>query len=88
METGRRVATALHAIGRGEVVVRYRLIDTPEAAEATGFAGSPTIAVDGLDLFPSEGRTSDLACRIYFTPEGTAGLPTVQQLEAALEGRP
>jgi hypothetical protein len=37
-----------------------------------------------VDLFPTDGRTSDLACRIYLTPNGMAGAPTQQQIEAAL----
>jgi hypothetical protein len=38
----------------------------------------------GVDLFPTDDRTSDLACRIYLTPNGLAGAPTQQQLEAAI----
>lgn len=60
------------------------LIDSAEKAEATHFSGSPTILVNGMDLFPSEGRTRDLACRIYITPNGLAGAPTQEQLLEAL----
>jgi hypothetical protein len=63
------------------------LIDSAEQAGARPFAGSPTILVDGIDLFPSEGRTDDLACRIYFTPGGMAGAPTQEQIEEALKSR-
>jgi hypothetical protein len=66
-------------------VVDFRLLSTPDEAARTPFAGSPTISVNGEDLFPSEGRTSELACRIYFTPGGLAGLPTVRQLIEAIE---
>ena len=59
-------------------------IDECPNSEETVFAGSPTIVVDGQDLFPSEGQTNDLACRIYFTPQGLAGLPTLAQLTEAL----
>jgi hypothetical protein len=48
------------------------------------FAGSATILVDGVDLFPTDGRTSDLPCPIYLTPNGMAGAPTQHQIEAAL----
>jgi hypothetical protein len=44
------------------------------------FAGSPTILLDGTDAFPSDGRTTELACRIYPTATGFAGMPTVEQL--------
>ncbi|EQM74714.1 hypothetical protein [Microbacterium maritypicum] len=60
------------------------LIDSTETAQSRPFAGSPTILIDGADLFPSQGRTGDLACRIYFTPLGMAGSPTQQQIEEAL----
>jgi len=64
--------------------IKSTLIDSAETAARLPFAGSPTILVDGVDLFPTDGRTSDLACRIYLTPNGIAGAPTQQQIEAAL----
>lgn len=64
--------------------VKATMIDSIEKAKTRHFAGSPTILVDGVDLFPSEGRTTDLACRIYFTSDGTAGSPTQEQIEEAL----
>jgi len=79
-EAGDRLREALACAGLGEMPIGFRLLRTAEDAAGTGFAGSPTITVDGTDLFPSNGRTSDLACRIYVTPSGLAGLPTVDQL--------
>ncbi len=64
--------------------IKSTLIDSAETAARLPFAGSPTILVNGVDLFPTDGRTSDLACRIYLTPNGMAGAPTQQQIEAAL----
>ena len=64
--------------------IKSTLIDSAATAARLPFAGSPTILVDGVDLFPTDGRTSDLACRIYPTPHGLAGSPTQQQIEAAL----
>ncbi len=83
-EAGRRLQVARATTGHGVVPISYRLLRTPGEAAPTAFAGSPTITVDGRDLFPSEGRTSDLACRVYLTPSGLAGLPTVDQLAEAL----
>ena len=83
-EAGRRLQDALAATGHGDVEVGYRLLRTPADAAVTAFAGSPTITVNGVDLFPSDGRTSDLACRVYLTPTGLAGIPTVEQLAEAL----
>ena len=79
-EAGTRLAAALKALGRYDVEVSYQLIEDTDTASRTGFAGSPTIVVNGADLFPSDGRTSDLACRVYVTPQGLAGLPTQAQV--------
>lgn len=86
-EAGARTRQALDAVGLSSVPVEYVLIRTEYEAASTGFAGSPTIVVDGEDLFPSEGRTADLACRIYPSPAGLAGMPTRAQLEQALSER-
>ena len=45
------------------------------------------ILLDGQDLFPSQGNTADLACRVYLTERGFAGAPTVGQLERTLQER-
>jgi hypothetical protein len=67
--------------------ITHTLIASPAAAAEVPFAGSPTILIDGADLFPSDGRTSDLACRVYLTPAGLAGQPTQEQIQAALDSR-
>lgn len=82
-----RVRTALAATGHEGASIITTTLRTQEDAERVAFAGSPTITVDGDDLFPTDGRTTDLACRIYFTPSGLAGLPTVGQLTEAITHR-
>ena len=67
-----------------ELTVERRLVETPEEAEAAGFRGSPTILVEGRDPFATGDEPAGLACRIYQTPEGPQGAPTVEQLRAAL----
>ncbi len=64
--------------------VDRRIIDTPEGAARTGFRGSPTILVDGLDPFQSGDEPVGLSCRMYDTPDGPAGAPTVAQLRDVL----
>lgn len=61
------------------------VVDTPEAAERTRFRGSPSIHVDGSDLFADPDAPVGLSCRIYQTPDGPAGSPTIDQLRRALE---
>lgn len=62
----------------------YEVIDTPSAADAVGFKGSPTILVDGVDPFADGDEPAGLSCRIYDTPEGQAGAPTAAQLREVL----
>lgn len=75
---------ALGALGRADIPVTTRLLRTPEDAAGTPFAGSPTITFNGVDIFPSDGRTGDLACRVYATPHGLKGTPTLEQITDAL----
>lgn len=61
--------------------VTRRLVETPEEAERVGFRGSPTILVDGVDPFADESDpVGGLSCRVYETPDGPAGSPTLEQL--------
>jgi hypothetical protein len=79
-EAGRRARTVLDSLCRGNTAVEYRLLETREEAAAVLFAGSPTILIDGADAFPSDGRTSELACRLYYSDTGISRLPSVEQL--------
>jgi len=85
VEAGTRVEAALTELGRSDVEVTYRLLTDSAQAAAVPFAGSPTILLDGVDAFPSDGRTSDLACRVYRNGTGFAGVPTVAQLVEAIQ---
>jgi hypothetical protein len=64
--------------------LQYEQIDTPEAAVRRSFRGSPTILVDGVDVFARGDEPVGLACRVYQTPDGPAGAPTLDQLRAVL----
>ena len=60
-------------------------VNTDQEARKLRFAGSPTIRVDGEDLFPVPERGEyALGCRTYATPEGLKGSPTVKMLKEAL----
>ena len=52
-----------------EVPITVREIETEEQAAAEDFPGSPTIRVDGEDLFPSDDPPS-LSCRVYRLADG------------------
>lgn len=78
------VGAALAALGRQDISVQLRRIESPADTSGTCFAGSPTVAANGTDVFPGANPTSDLACRIYHTPEGLSGTPTINQIIEAL----
>ena len=61
-----------------------REIDGEEQAIAEGFPGSPTIRVDGADLFPIDEPPS-LSCRVYRLADGRfSPTPDPDALRAAL----
>lgn len=63
-------------------------VESPEAAEARQFRGSPTILVEGRDVFATGDEPVGLSCRIYQTPDGPAGSPTTDQLREVLARQP
>ncbi|EHR61531.1 MULTISPECIES: DF family (seleno)protein [Saccharomonospora] len=79
-----RLREALAAAGLAPLEIYHRTVETKAEAEALHFPGSPTILIDGLDPFPSPPQTHGLSCRMYATPAGLAGAPTVEQLVQAL----
>ena len=79
-----RLRSALAIIGWGDQEIQHVLVETPEDADRLGFLGSPTILVDGRDPFATGDERPALACRLFSTPDGRAGSPTVEQLVEAL----
>ncbi|GAA4710275.1 hypothetical protein APR04_000965 [Promicromonospora umidemergens] len=73
------------AAERPDITVTRQLVETFDQAERVGFRGSPSILVDGSDPFADSDAGIGLACRIYQTPDGPTGAPTLRQLRAALE---
>ncbi len=64
--------------------VTHRLVDTDADALRVGFHGSPSILIDGVDVFAPKVAPVGLSCRMYQTPDGPAGSPTIGQLRDAL----
>ena len=60
-------------------------VNSDEEARRLRFLGSPTIRIDGRDLFPA-GEREDwrLGCRVYATLEGLKGSPTTEMFREAL----
>lgn len=80
----RLLRTALSEAGAAHAVFCLQQVATHEDAQRLGFCGSPTILIDGRDPFVDHSAGVGLSCRVYATPEGLRGAPTVDQLRAAL----
>jgi hypothetical protein len=67
-----------------EAEVELVEVNSDEKARQLGFPGSPTLRIDGRDPFavPERGEES-LACRVYATPEGMKGTPTMARIREA-----
>lgn len=68
---------------RPDITVTRQIIDTVEEAERAKFHGSPSILINGIDVFADPSAPVGLACRRYLTGDGPAGSPTLEQLRAA-----
>lgn len=79
-----RLAEALEETGYDDVVIDLAPVTSEEQAVEVGFAGSPTILVNDVDPFTEETPRSGLSCRLYSTPEGVDGAPSIDQLLEAL----
>ena len=78
-ETDARLAEALRVAGVAATVTRVHVATAAEA-ERLAFRGSPTVLVDGADPFADPDAPVGLSCRVFRTPDGLRGAPTVEQL--------
>src|SRR5438445_271076 len=75
------------ALAERQVAESVRLIEvtTEREAEALRFPGSPTIRIDGQDLFPTPDGPYGLTCRVYRTDDGrVTPLPTAEMIREAI----
>lgn len=84
-ETEQRLRQALAVSGAGADVVLVE-VTTDEDAQRLRFRGSPTVLVDGRDPFAQETDPVGLSCRVFRTPDGLRGAPTVDMLVDVLRG--
>jgi hypothetical protein len=59
-------------------------VESDEEAARLKFLGSPSFRVDGVDWWPEERKRYNLSCRVYATPQGMRGAPTVEMLREKL----
>jgi hypothetical protein len=67
-----------------DFTLNHQTVTTIEDAERWQFRGSPTVLIDGTDPFAQPEDPFGLACRIYQTPHGAAGAPTIDMLRSAI----
>ncbi len=65
-----RLREELAAAGMDPSAVVLREIRSEAAAEAAGFAGSPTIRINGIDVVDPGDRPARLTCRVYRLRDG------------------
>jgi len=66
------------------------MIQVHDDAEAIAlkFLGSPTIRLNGRDPFAEPGQDQfAMQCRVYRTPAGLKGVPTLEMLRAAVRAQ-
>ncbi|GAB2780522.1 hypothetical protein GCM10027073_11520 [Streptomyces chlorus] len=68
---------------------QVELIEVSEEGEAARWqmTGSPTVLVDGVDLFAVAGTPASVSCRLYRDKEGrSGGAPSIEALRQAFAG--
>ena len=65
--------------------VRLIEITNPQQAQDEHFLGSPSIRMNGVDLWPESRSRYNLSCRVYQTAQGMRGSPTVEMLRERIQ---
>jgi|UniRef100_A0A7C3IJL1 hypothetical protein len=76
-KTLENLRSALKAVQIEESAIVLREVPSPEQAEALHFQGSPTILIDGIDIYTGHKPDSyNYTCRIYtFSGKKTGVIP-------------
>ena len=85
--TTERLRQALALLGSSDMPINPVQVGFDADRDSAVFGGSPTILVDGQDLFPISTIPAGAVCRLYSTPAGMAGSPTVEAMVGALTRR-
>jgi hypothetical protein len=75
--------SALQANGLDVSVKLVQVLDNDDAARKK-FLGSPSFRINGTDLWGEEREVYSMSCRVYATPEGIKGSPTISMLQDAI----
>jgi len=74
------------ALAAEDLKAEIRLVEVRdnEGANRLKFLGSPSFCLEGQDWWPEERDIYNLSCRVYSTPQGMKGAPTVEMLREKL----
>lgn len=78
------IREVLDELGLQTVSIEYRLLTDRHDLLDSGFAGSPTVLIDGRDAIPGTTPIDELACRMYASPGGLTPSPTRHQIRDAI----
>lgn len=71
-------------LGEVDFTLELRESSTLDPSLVPSYRGSPTVLIDGRDPFAGADVPVRAACRVYPTPQGLSGAPTLDQLRAAV----
>jgi hypothetical protein len=78
---------ALAAEGLEADIQLVNVADDEEASRLK-FLGSPSFQINGVDFCPEERQSYNLSCRVYPSPQGMNGAPTIELLREKLRPAP
>jgi hypothetical protein len=64
--------------------IRLVKVEDNDEASRLKFLGSPSFRVNGVDWWPEERKRYNLSCRVYLTPQGMKGTPSIEMLREKL----
>ena len=74
---------AIKANGLDVAVELVQVLDNDDATRKK-FLGSPSFRINGIDLWEEKRDVYSMSCRVYATPDGMKGSPSVPMLEQAI----
>ena len=77
------------AITEEKLDASVQLIKVTTGQEAVDhrFLGSPSFQVEGVDFWPTHQDRFSMSCRVYATPNGLKGWPSVEMLRQKLRDK-
>jgi hypothetical protein len=70
-------------VGLGRRVELVQVLDDKDVNEKK-FLGSPSFRINGVELWDEQRNVYSLSCRVYATPKGMRGSPTVSMLQGEI----